>query len=133
MISFQMYLLINVKCISVARFNFSLNFPCFCKPESPPSPIIWQCTLSLFIFYCADRSSEAGNSTKEMECLFNNFFLIHWNWSMTFYLFRVNKHKLKTYLFKQNKNSVNNVQRKNYLTPQNEELMFSYSSASPSS
>lgn len=52
---------------------------------------------------------------------------------MTFYLFRVNKHKLKTYLFKQNKNSVNNVQRKNYLTPQNEELMFSYSSASPSS
>lgn len=98
--SFQMYLLINVKRISVARFNFSLNFPCFCEPESPPSPIIWQCTLSLFIFYCADRSSEAGNSTREMECLFNNFFLLHWNWSMTFYLFRVNKHKLKTYLLK---------------------------------
>lgn len=69
-----MYLLINVKRISVARFNFSLNFPCFCEPESPPSPIIWQCTLSLFIFYCADRSSEAGNSTREMESLFNNFF-----------------------------------------------------------
>lgn len=64
MISFQMYLLINVKRISVARFNFSLNFPCFCEPESPP-PLLsdnapYHCSFSIVLTEALKQETQRG-------------------------------------------------------------------------